>query len=144
MQAGDTVSFQIVPAANRKAITIKPVDRGISTNMTVITSKRAYSLELLVNEAKHRARQTFMVRFQYPSEKTGSIDAALWKQAEANVADPNIRGLKRETTNWDYAFKGSEANKPLWIVDDGTKTLVKFRAKCRRSSRSMTSAMSGW
>jgi type IV secretion system protein VirB9 len=126
VQAGDTVSFQVVPAANRRAITIKPVDRGISTNMTVITTKRAYSIELLVNDARTRGQQTFMVRFQYPEQRTSNMDAQLWKQAQANVAYPNIRGISRETSNWDYAFKESEFNKPAWIVDDGRKTLMKF------------------
>ncbi len=124
--AGDTVSWQILTSADRRSLTLKPMEKDAATNLSVVTTKRTYSFDLRVNDSKAMQNQTFKLRFTYPEDAGLKGTAELWKQAEAAQSNPNIKNIRRDKVNYDYGFKGSDGAKPLWVFDDGLKTFMKF------------------
>ncbi|MCW8281690.1 TrbG/VirB9 family P-type conjugative transfer protein [Agrobacterium sp. InxBP2] len=124
--AGDTVSWQILTSADRRSLTLKPMEKDAVTNLSVVTTKRTYSFDLRVNDTKSMQNQTFKLRFTYPEDAGLKGTAELWKQAEAAQRNPNIKNIRRDKVNYDYGFKGSDGAKPLWVFDDGLKTFMKF------------------
>lgn len=124
--AGDTVSWQILTSADRRSLTLKPMEKDAATNLSVVTTKRTYSFDLRVNDTKAMQNQTFKLRFTYPEDAGLKGTAELWKQAQEAQRNPNIKNIRRDKVNYDYGFKGSEGAKPLWVFDDGLKTFMKF------------------
>ncbi|MBO9102258.1 TrbG/VirB9 family P-type conjugative transfer protein [Rhizobium sp. K1/93] len=124
--AGDTVSWQILTSADRRSLTLKPMEKDAPTNLSVVTTKRAYSFDLEVNDSKSIQNQTYNLRFIYPEDTGLKGTAELWKQAQDAERNPNIKNIRRDKVNYDYGFKGSDAAKPLWVFDDGLKTFMKF------------------
>jgi type IV secretion system protein VirB9 len=61
--AGDTVSWQILTSADRRSLTLKPMEKDAPTNLSVVTTKRTYSFDLEVNDSKSIQNQTFKLRF---------------------------------------------------------------------------------
>lgn len=124
--AGDTVSWQILTSADRRSLTLKPMEKDAATNLSVVTTKRTYSFDLRVNDTKAMQNQTFKLRFTYPEDAGLKGTAELWKQAQDAQRNPNIKNIRRDKVNYDYGFKGSDGAKPLWVFDDGFKTFMKF------------------
>jgi len=124
--AGDTISWQILTSADRRSLTLKPMEKDAATNLSVVTTKRTYSFDLRVNDSKAMQNQTFKLRFTYPEDVGLKGTAELWKQAQEAERNPNIRNIRRDKVNYDYGFKGSDAARPLWVFDDGLKTFMKF------------------
>ncbi len=124
--AGDTISWQILTSADRRSLTLKPMEKDAATNLSVVTTKRTYSFDLRVNDTKAMQNQTFKLRFTYPEDAGLKGTAELWKQAQDAQLNPNIKNIRRGKVNYDYGFKGSDGAKPLWVFDDGLKTFMKF------------------
>ncbi|ACI59588.1 Conjugal transfer protein TrbG/VirB9/CagX (plasmid) [Rhizobium leguminosarum bv. trifolii WSM2304] len=124
--AGDTVSWQILTSADRRSLTLKPMEKDAATNLSVVTTKRTYSFDLRVNDSKAMQNQTFKLTFTYPEDAGLKGTAELWKQAQDAERNPNIKNIRRDKVNYDYGFKGNDAAKPLWVFDDGVKTFMKF------------------
>lgn len=124
--AGDTVSWQILTSADRRSLTLKPMEKDAATNLSVVTTKRTYSFDLRVNDSKAMQNQTFKLKFTYPEDAGLKGTAELWKQAQDAQRNPNIKNIRRDKVNYDYGFKGNDAAKPLWVFDDGLKTFMKF------------------
>ena len=124
--AGDTVSWQILTSADRRSLTLKPMEKDAATNLSVVTTKRTYSFDLRVNDSKAMQNQTFKLKFIYPEDAGLKGTAELWKQAQDAQRNPNIKNIRRDKVNYDYGFKGNDAGKPLWVFDDGLKTFMKF------------------
>lgn len=68
---GDTYAWQITPLENR--IFIKPMEKNIRTNMTVITNRRTYQFDLVAKELMEGDEKdlVYVVRFYYPQKKRG-------------------------------------------------------------------------
>ncbi|TBB14968.1 conjugal transfer protein TrbG (plasmid) [Rhizobium ruizarguesonis] len=124
--AGDTVSWQILTSADRRSLTLKPMEKDAATNLSVVTTKRTYSFDLRVNDSKVIQNQTFKLQFTYPEDAGLKGTAELWKQAQDAERNPNLKNIRRDKVNYDYGFKGSDTAKPLWVFDDGLKTFMKF------------------
>jgi type IV secretion system protein VirB9 len=124
--AGDTVSWQILTSADRRSLTLKPMENDAATNLSVVTTKRTYSFDLRVNDSRAMQNQTFKLKFTYPEDAGLKGTAELWKQAQDAQRNPNIKNIRRDKVNYDYGFKGNDAAKPLWVFDDGLKTFMKF------------------
>lgn len=124
--AGDTVSWQILTSADRRSLTLKPMEKDAPTNLSVVTTKRTYSFDLRVNDSRSMQNQTYKLRFTYPEDAGLKGTAELWKQAQDAQKNPNIKNIRRDKVNYDYGFKGGESAKPLWVFDDGLKTFMKF------------------
>lgn len=66
---GDSYAWKITPLANR--LFIKPLERNIRTNMTILTNRRTYQFDLVARELEGEDDQdlVYVVRFYYPSKK---------------------------------------------------------------------------
>ena len=68
---GDTYAWQITPLDNR--IFIKPMEKNIRTNMTVITNRRTYQFDIVAKELLDGEEKdlVYLIRFYYPQNKRG-------------------------------------------------------------------------
>ena len=66
---GDAYAWKITPLGNR--LFIKPMEKNIRTNMTVLTNKRSYQFDIVAREMDDEddADLVYVVRFYYPSNK---------------------------------------------------------------------------
>ncbi|MDC0864562.1 TrbG/VirB9 family P-type conjugative transfer protein [Rickettsiaceae bacterium] len=64
--AGDSYAWQMTPLGNR--IFIKSIERNIRTNVTIITNKRTYQIDLASKELEDGDENdlVYVMRFQYP------------------------------------------------------------------------------
>lgn len=122
---GDSVAWRVEPNKRGNIIFLKPVESNAATNMNVVTDKRLYAFVLRSNERPSRA-QVYKIRFRYPEDEA---DARLLDQARQLASLPNHRGFRRDRLNTAYAYKGSEAAKPLVVFDDGVKTWFRFQGE---------------
>lgn len=69
MTLGDTYAWKIFPIDNR--LFIKPMEKNIRTNMTIITNKRTYQFDLVAKELEDGEEQdlVYLIRFYYPERK---------------------------------------------------------------------------
>lgn len=119
---GDTESWQVAPTEKGNILFIKPVAKDVATNMSVVTTKRIYFLEL-VDHAPKEDRQVFGVRFVYPDK---DVEAGLRQEAERRAAFPNIFSLDKARINSGYRYSGDTALRPSMMFDDGAKTFLRF------------------
>ncbi|GAB4171130.1 MAG: hypothetical protein Tsb006_8160 [Rickettsiaceae bacterium] len=65
---GDSYAWKITPLGNR--LFIKPLERDIRTNMTVITDKRTYQFDIVAKELESGNEKdlVYVIRFQYPKK----------------------------------------------------------------------------
>jgi len=115
---GDSSAWKITPAGTR--LFVKPLVDDVTTNMTVITNKRAYQFDLITPRKGSRASKAlYVVRFYYPGEKP--------KKTKKVVKSEELT-LKAQTTqatqgfNFNYTVAGSKALEPKKVFDDGKKT----------------------
>lgn len=120
---GDSVAWMLNPMGNR--LFIKPVEQDATTNMTIITNKRVYLVELHAEEAKKvdDKNVTWVLRFVYPGEDTGF--------SVTNRMDgvPDLANEDMGKYNFRYTVSGSEDITPIRIFDDGEFTYFEFRDK---------------
>jgi type IV secretion system protein VirB9 len=120
--AGDALGFKIEPNKRGNVLFVKPAEKDALANLNVLTTKRQYVFVLRSAFRNIRA-QVFAVRFTYPDTAMTQQDL---EEARRRVSEPNLRNLNVANANTDYAYKGSSANKPSVIFDDGTKTYLRF------------------
>ncbi len=123
--AGDALGFKIEPNKRGNVLFVKPAEKDALANLNVLTTKRQYVFVLRSGFRNIRA-QVFAVRFTYPDTAMTQQDL---EEARRRVAEPNLRNLNVANANTDYAYKGSSANKPSVIFDDGTKTYLRFEGQ---------------
>ena len=70
VSVGDRSMWQIIPSGNR--IFIRPMDDGLTTNMTVITNMREYNFDILSVEGEH-SNNLYVVQFRYPDKRASTI-----------------------------------------------------------------------
>jgi type IV secretion system protein VirB9 len=66
---GDSYAWKITPLANR--LFIKPLEKNMRTNMTIITSKRTYQFDIVSEELELGEEKdlVYVIRFYYPKKK---------------------------------------------------------------------------
>jgi type IV secretion system protein VirB9 len=131
ISAGDTISWQIVPAGRR--LFIKPMEKDAHTNMTVVTTKNTYNFDLDAIEPKTDVAQTYLIKFRY-GEATGVISTGV-AGAKAGSTPPATKNLMIGTPraaadfNFDYRLKGDKDIMPTFVFDDGVFTYFQFADK---------------
>lgn len=67
---GDSYAWKITPLANR--LFIKPLEKNMRTNMTIITNKRTYQFDIVSQELEIGEEKdlVYVVRFYYPKRKS--------------------------------------------------------------------------
>jgi type IV secretion system protein VirB9 len=114
--SGDIEALSFVSQDNH--LFLKPKAPKVSTNLTVLTSRRSYQF-LYTAGFKPRNGDSdviFVVRFSYPPENTDAVD--------------HVDTLLGSTTprNFDYGYCGAVAIKPIAASDDGSHTRIRFAA----------------
>lgn len=132
ISVGDRSLWQIIPAGNR--LFIRPMNEGITTNMTLLTSKHSYEFDLQSVSGTNESN-IYVARFTYPDKKSGASPApvmaepapapqALKAPKAVNPAPADMRPLH---PNYNYTYAGPDAIAPLQVYDDGRSTFIKYR-----------------
>jgi len=105
---GDSAAWQVTPNRRGDHLFVKPLQSGVSTNMTVVTSVRVYLFELtpLFGPSPEMA---YIVRFNYPGEQAAAAD---------DSPSAPIAGR--------YRVSGARALRPSRIADDGLHTYIEW------------------
>ena len=133
VSAGDTISWQIVPAGRR--LFIKPMEKDAHTNMTVITTKFTYNFDLDAIEAKPSAvAQTYLIKFRYAEAMRVMNTGAAGSGSKAGSTTAATRDFvsparRAGDFNFDYRLKGDKEVMPTFVFDDGVFTYFQFADK---------------
>ncbi|KGM46638.1 conjugal transfer protein TrbG [Pseudooceanicola atlanticus] len=103
--AGDTEGFEIDGVPGGRAFAIKPLARGVHTNVTVYTNRRSYYF----NVAEVSSPTFYVVQFRYPQDN----------QRPANA-------IAQAAPNYNYGASARTEFTPTRIWDDGTFTYFAF------------------
>ncbi|WP_179381338.1 TrbG/VirB9 family P-type conjugative transfer protein [Jannaschia marina] len=103
--AGDTEGFQLDGVPGGQAFAIKPLARGVHTNITVYTNRRSYYF----NVTESSSPTFYVVQFRYPEEQRAPQNAVA-------AAAPN----------YNYAASNRTDFTPTAVWDDGTFTYFRF------------------
>lgn len=65
---GDSFAWKLTPLGNK--LFIKPMEKNIRTNMTIITNKRTYHFDIAAKELEEDEDRdlVYVIRFQYPKK----------------------------------------------------------------------------
>jgi len=68
---GDSYAWKMTPLANR--LFIKPLEKNIRTNMTIMTNKRTYQFDIVSKELEEGREKdlVYVIRFYYPKKNFG-------------------------------------------------------------------------
>ncbi len=122
---GDIEGLSFVSQDNH--LFIKPKAKNVSTNLTVVTTRRSYQFVYTSSAAAPRnadGEVIFAVRFSYPP-------------SHGDVVADGISGMLQQSAagrvrNFDYRYCGSPAVKPVAASDDGVQTRLRFAAKAEQ------------
>lgn len=103
--AGDTEGFEIDGVPGGRAFAIKPVGRGVHTNVTVYTNRRSYYF----NVEEVASPTFFVVQFRYPQDTRRRENA-----------------IAKAAPNTNYAASARTEFTPARVWDDGTFTYFAF------------------
>ncbi len=104
--AGDTVGFEIDGVPGGRAFAIKPLARGVKSNVTVYTNRRSYYF----NVGEVSSPTFYVVQFRYPGDSRRPSNA-----------------IAKAAPNHNYAVSARKEFTPSRIWDDGTFTYFAFR-----------------
>ena len=102
---------------------IKPKGQSPDTNLTVITNKRHYNFELVLDDKK-TASNMYMIWFRY-KEEDAKARAALQTVKKTNT----LLNSAGQSINSNYWMQGAESLMPYAAWDDGTFTYFQFSAR---------------
>jgi len=103
--AGDTEGFEIDGVPGGRAFAIKPIARGVHTNVTVYTNRRSYYF----NVTEVSSPTFYVVQFRYPEDNRGPANA-----------------IARAAPNHNYGASARVEFTPTRVWDDGTFTYFAF------------------
>ena len=126
--SGDNGAFDV--GAERNHFFIKPKEARASTNLTVLTNRRAYHFDYVVSATAPTGaaakRMVYSVRFSYPEDEARAAAADRERRrTEARMS----RVAADRARNSDYWFCGSESLRPKSAYDDGVHTRLRFQAR---------------
>ncbi len=107
---GDSGAWQVTPNRRGNHLFVKPVQAGVTTNMTVVTDTRTYAFDLVPLYGP-LPDMAYTVRFIYPRPA-----------APEAVAPATATAVAR------YVLSGARALRPSAISDDGVHTYVEWAA----------------
>lgn len=117
---GDSLTWQATPNKRGNILFIKPVDEGDPTNMTVVTTERHYSFELI---AKRRTAETPASEITFHLRVLPPPPAAI---APPPAPSEPVALRERAPVNTRYTYKGSRENLPSRVFDDGVSTTFEW------------------
>lgn len=117
--AGDTGGLEVGAEGNH--LFLKPKDARVSTNLTILTNRRVYSIDYRVSRKAPEESTlgiVYSLKFTYPEE-----------MAAKGQPEPDPRGTGQRALNRDYWFCGAPSLRPLRAFDDGVQTRLTFPAR---------------
>ena len=117
--AGDSAGLDVGAEGNH--LFLKPREARVSTNLTILTNRRVYSIEYHVTRLPPDTPTTAIVytlRYTYPAEPPVIA-----------VAEPTLGGPSGRAINSNYWFCGDRSLKPVVATDDGVQTRLVFAAR---------------
>lgn len=126
--SGDNGAFDV--GAERNHFFIKPKEARASTNLTILTNRRAYHFEYVVSAHAPAGvaarRMVYSIRFTYPEDEARLAAAERERvQTEARIQ----QAAAERPRNDDYWFCGSPALRPMSAYDDGMHTRLRFESR---------------
>jgi type IV secretion system protein VirB9 len=125
--SGDNAAFDV--GAERNHFFIKPKEARASTNLTVLTNRRAYHFDYVVSanapSGAAARRMVYSIRFTYPEDEARALAA----EAERRRTEARMRQASDRPRNMNYWFCGSESLRPMSAYDDGVQTRLRFQAR---------------
>lgn len=103
--AGDTEGFEIDGVPGGRAFAIKPLARGVHTNVTVYTNRRSYYF----NVGEVSSPTFYVVQFRYPEDNRRPANA-----------------IAQAAPNYNYGASARTEFTPKRVWDDGTFTYFAF------------------
>jgi len=141
--SGDSERWLVTPAASGDPrnptphLAIKPTAGGISTNLTIYTTRHIYHL-MLRSRARHEVQE---VAFYYPADLEQAMQNA--DHAAAKAREPasqpddvvaSLASLDPGVLNFSYAVSGPKVPwKPIRAFDDGTHVFIQMPATTKSS-----------
>ena len=121
---GDIEGLSFVSQDNH--LFIKPKAAKVSTNLTVLTTRRSYQFAYTASALQADTDQDtiFVVRFSYPPTHGDVVADALSRMLEESSG--------ARARNVDYWYCGSPTVKPTAASDDGIHTRLRFAAKAEQ------------
>jgi type IV secretion system protein VirB9 len=128
ISTGNSGFFKITPHKNK--LFLKALQGGQLTNMTVITNRRSYQLEI-TSIIEDKSDLVYVVRFYYPDSQVDSFaQGAPAKIGVAGVSDfvqqTVMPGGQAQNYNYNYSLTGPQPLSPIEVFDDGQNIYVKF------------------
>jgi type IV secretion system protein VirB9 len=130
--AGDTARWIIGDTESgagdtkRVHILIKPIARGLTTNLVINTNRRTYHLELRATATTYMAAVSWL----YPQDELIALKA---KAAPVIVAAAPAAPFDIAALNFNYRIVG---DRPAWrperVFDDGRQTFIAFPLQVRQ------------
>lgn len=126
--SGDAGGFDI--GAERNHFFIKPRQVHVTTNLTILTTRRAYQFEYSAARAPTgaaaRRDMVYSIRFTYPQDEARRQASDQDRQrTDAQLAS----AVAQRPRNLDYWFCGSPSLRPVTAWDDGVHTRLRFAAR---------------
>jgi type IV secretion system protein VirB9 len=111
---GDSGAWQVSLNHAGNRLFLKPLQAGVTTNMTVVSDARLYLFDLTTISAP-QADTPYTVQFHYPAPV---LLARL--PGSAGAAQPEVPPVGR------YKLRGDKGLRPAGIHDDGVQTYIEF------------------
>lgn len=128
VSAGDTVRWVIGDTVSGAGVTqrvhvlVKPTRADLATNVVVMTSRRAYHLELTATERTWMAS----VSWEYPHDSLAQVRS---RERKVDALVPVAEGITLERLRFRYEITGDAPPwRPLRAFDDGEKVYIQFPA----------------
>ena len=117
--AGDLQALTFV--AQGSHLFIKPRVARVRTNLTVLTTRRAYHFDYTAAAEEGGANEVYALKFLYlPASAASPAPDALNEGPKAAAPAPK---------NLDYWYCGHPSLKPVYAADDGVRTRLRFPAR---------------
>lgn len=110
--AGDTAAIEV--GAEGRHLMLKPKQKAFGTNLTLVTTKRVYTIEYSAQAGREIKPAVYVVRFRYP---------------QAAVAAPAEPERKPDVRNQEYWACGALELRPVEAFDNGVQTHLRFSSR---------------
>jgi type IV secretion system protein VirB9 len=115
----DSLTF----ASQDNHLFLKPRAGGVDTNLTVLTTRRAYHFDYTASERRPEPAfgdVIYVLRFTYPPPSEYAAD---------RVEQSFISATNGRWNNFNYVYSGNAELRPEAAFDDGVQTRLRFRAQ---------------
>ena len=122
---GEAYPWKITPIGKR--LFIRPIQIDITTNMTVITTKRTYQFEItgLAFDERTNENLIYSVNFFYPDKEIKNPMMPDNTNVKDGFALTNVE--RGDIINFNYTMAGDAKNiVPIKVFDDGKTTYFQF------------------